>query len=169
MQLLHCPHCGSKLMPRKENGYERLFCPKCSTFVYENPVPVVAAVILDEKERVLLVKRGVEPCIGTWTLPSGFIEMGEHPDACVLREAKEETNLECKIRRLLGVYHQKGWRYRSVIVLAYLLDTIGGEPRAGDDAVAIGYYGHEALPDIPFSSHRDIIHDLFQTMYRTVS
>ncbi len=167
MKPLHCLHCGSELIPRKENGCDRQFCPSCNAFVYENPVPVVAGIILDTASRVLLVKRGVEPCIGKWTLPSGFIEIGEHPDECILREVKEETNLECKIRKLLGVHQQKGWKYRSVIVLAYLLDIISGEPKAGDDAVDIGYYEYEALPDIPFSSHRNIVHDLFQNIRNT--
>lgn len=169
MELLHCPQCGTKLIPRTENGYERLFCPRCKVFVYENPVPVVAGAILDEKERILLVKRGVEPCIGSWTLPSGFIEMGEHPDACVLREVKEETNLSCRIQRIIGLYHQKGWRYRSVIVLGYLLDRTGGAPQAGDDAVDVSYYPYEKLPAIPFASHRNIIDDLFQKRSKSIS
>jgi 8-oxo-dGTP diphosphatase len=144
-----------------ENGYERQFCQSCSTFVYENPVPVVAGVILDPEHRLLLIKRGVEPCIGKWTLPTGFIEIGEHPDTCILREVKEETNLDCTIKRFFGVYQQKGWKYRSVVVLAYLLDPGSGEPRAGDDAVDIRYYEYVALPDIPFASHQNIVHDLF--------
>ncbi len=169
MELRYCPECGSKLIPRTENSCERLFCSQCNVFVYENPVPVVAAAILDERKRILLVKRGIEPCIGSWTLPSGFIEMGEHPDACVLREVKEETNLSCTIKRIIGLYHQKGWRYRSVIVLGYLLDAIDGVPQAGDDAVDIGYYAFGQLPEIPFASHRDIIDDLFKNQGKDIS
>jgi 8-oxo-dGTP diphosphatase len=162
MKPVHCPCCGATLVPAEEDGHDRQFCASCKEFIYENPVPVVAGVILDREKRVLLVKRGVEPCIGTWTLPGGFIEIGEHPDDCILREIKEETDLDCRIRHLLGVYQQKGWKYRSVIVLAYLLDVVSGEPRAGDDAVDIRHYEYSHLPDIPFSSHREILADLFR-------
>jgi 8-oxo-dGTP diphosphatase len=163
MEPVHCPQCGSELIPRKENGYNRQFCPRCISFVYENPVPVVAGIILDVENRILLIKRGVDPCIGKWTLPTGFIEIGEHPDVCILREVKEETNLECNIKKLFGVYQQKGWKYRSVIVLAYLLDNLSGEAKAGDDAVDVRYYEYETLPDIPFESHRHIVRDVFQS------
>lgn len=163
MEPVHCPQCGSTLISRRENGYDRQFCQQCDLFIYENPVPVVAGIILDEENRILLVKRGVQPCIGKWTLPTGFIEIGEHPDDCVLREVEEETSLECRIIRLFGIYQQEGWKYRSVIVIAYLLETVNGEPKAGDDAVDIRYYAHETLPDIPFASHRNIVSDLFAT------
>ncbi len=160
MELHHCPQCGEQLTTKKEDTHNRLYCQLCKVFVYENPVPVVAGVILNTQGKILLIKRGVEPCIGSWTLPSGFIEINEKPDECIIREIKEETNLDCRIKNLLGAYQQKGWRYKSVIVLAYLLDILRGEPKAGDDAVDIQYFSYEHLPDIPFQSHRVIIEDV---------
>jgi len=161
MNLNYCPECGKPLEVKKENNREQLFCPECAKFVYQNPVPVVAGLIQNQKKEILLIKRGIEPCKGSWALPSGFMELGETPQECVIREMKEETNLDCKISRLLGVYQQKGWRYKSIIVIAYILEPIGGKPVAGDDAVDLRYVHFRKLPEIPFKSHREIINDIF--------
>ena len=163
MKLLHCSQCGKKLITKTENERERLFCQNCQEFIYKNPIPVVAGVILEQGNRILLIKRGMEPCINKWALPSGFIEINESPKECIIREIKEETNLNCRIKYLFGVYQQKGWRYESVIVLAYLLDIITGEAKAGDDAIDVCYFDYKKLPDIPFKSHKEIINDIFQT------
>ncbi len=162
MKLRYCPQCGEELVPKKEGDSKRLFCRGCNEFIYENPVPVVAGVILDKEKRILLIKRGVEPCKGRWTLPTGFLEIDEKPEETILREIKEETNLDCRIRSLVGLYQQRGWRYKSVIVLAYILDVLKGEAKAGDDAVDIRYFDYKDLPEIPFKSHREIIKDIFQ-------
>ena len=162
MKLLFCPQCGEKLVSQKENETVRLYCKTCNEFIYENPVPVVAGIILDRENKILLIKRGVKPCIGKWTLPTGFIEVNETSEKCIVREIKEETNLDCRIKELLGVYQQKGWRYKSVIVLAYVLDVIKGEAKAGDDAIDICYFNFIDLPKIPFKSHREIIRDIYK-------
>lgn len=161
MELRYCPQCGTKLLIKEEDDRERLFCPRCKKFVYENPVPVVAGAILDKEKRVLLIKRGIEPCIGSWALPSGFMEMDESPEESIIREMKEETNLDCRVSKLLGLYRQRGWRYSSVIVLAYILDAVAGKAKAGDDAVELRYFHYQDTPEIPFKSHRDIIRDIF--------
>jgi len=161
MEYKYCPKCGNELRIRIENGIERLFCQVCNHFIYKNPVPVVAGIILDSKKRILLVKRGIEPCKGEWSLPSGFIEIDETPEQCVLREMKEETGLECRKERLFGVYQQKGWRYSSIIILAYILNITGGEAKAGDDAADLCFYAYQDIPEIPFISHRKIIKDIF--------
>ncbi len=66
------------------------FCPACETFFYENPLPVVSA-ILESDRHVALVKRKNEPCKGEWCLPSGFAESGESIEDAALRELEEET------------------------------------------------------------------------------
>ena len=161
MELKYCPQCGKRLCVKKENGSNRLFCKNCNKFLYENPVPVVAGIVLDKNKRILLIKRGIEPNIGSWALPSGFMEIDESPDESIIREMKEETNLVCRIRKLLGTFKQKGFRYKNIIVLAYLLDVVKGIPEAGDDATALRFFDVQNLPEIPFTSHRKIIRTLF--------
>jgi ADP-ribose pyrophosphatase YjhB (NUDIX family) len=162
MELNFCPQCGCSLTKKTEGTYERKFCLQCKHFIYENPVPVVAGIILEQDKRILLVKRGVEPCIGKWTLPTGFIELHETPEQCVVREVFEETNLKCHTKSLFGVYQQKGWKYKSVVTIAYRLTIESGTLRAGDDASDARFFSYNELPDIPFISHCLIIKDLFQ-------
>ncbi|MCD6271794.1 MAG: NUDIX hydrolase, partial [Deltaproteobacteria bacterium] len=87
----NCHFCGSLLTKKFYDGRDRLFCKKCNEPIYENPLPATCVVLVDDNERLLLVKRSVEPKIGHWCLPGGFIEIGESPEKAALRELKEET------------------------------------------------------------------------------
>lgn len=122
-----------------------------------NPVPVVAGVVFNEKNDVLLIKRGIPPRKGMWALPSGFMDMGETPKEAVLREFTEETGLKVKILKLLDVFPEKSLRYKEVLVIGYLLWITGGTLKAGDDAAKANFFSYKRLPYIPFSSHRQLI------------
>jgi 8-oxo-dGTP diphosphatase len=115
----YCPLCGSELRIKKEEGRSRHFCPRCNWTKYENPLPSAAALVRDDEDGILLVKRGVQPGKGKWALPSGFIEIEETPEEACLRELKEETGLEGKILRLIGVYTQKSQVYKKVLIIGY--------------------------------------------------
>ena len=99
----HCPFCGNPLTRRLTEGRRRLFCTTCNEPIYENPIPATCLVVVDARDRVLLVKRSVEPKTGYWCLPGGFLEVHETPEEGALRELLEETGLLGKITRLLGV------------------------------------------------------------------
>jgi 8-oxo-dGTP diphosphatase len=161
MEYNYCPICGSKLITKNENGAKRHFCKVCNRFIYKNPVPVVAGVIPDSENRILLIQRGIEPCKGSWALPSGFIETNETPQECIVREMKEETGLDTQIKEVLGIYQQQGWRYSSIITIAFILNIEGGKPKAGDDADNLSFFSSNKIPEIPFSSHRKILKDYF--------
>ena len=72
-------------------GRPRLFCESCRTTIYENPVPATCLVTIDARERLLLVKRSVDPKKGWWCLPGGFMELRETPEEAGLRELAEEN------------------------------------------------------------------------------
>src|SRR5690242_13029188 len=91
-----------KMIPPGDDK-ERLVCPECNFVVYDNPKIVAGAVVL-EGERVLLCKRAIEPRLGYWTLPAGFLEAKEAPDEGALREAKEEAGATITLDGLLVVY-----------------------------------------------------------------
>ncbi len=137
---------------------KRLACPECRWVIYENPLPSSAALVRDEKGKVLLVKRGHEPGKGKWALPSGFIEINETPEMACLRELKEETGLKGKIVRLVGVYSQKSLLYKNVIIIGYEVEA-RGNPSPGSDSLKVEFFPLDDLPDIPFSSHREMIED----------
>ena len=155
--LKYCPQCKYPLRKISINKRKRLVCIKCGWINYENPLPAVVAVI-KRNNKVLLIKRGIEPHKGRWSLPSGFIEIEETPQAACLRELKEETNLEGKISRLIGVYGQRNKMYKNILVVAYEVEIKKRkELAAGDDAQEARFFSIKKLPHIPFSSHRQII------------
>lgn len=154
----HCVRCGYSLKSLKISGRRRLVCPHCGWINYENPLPSVAALIRNENNELLLVKRRIPPGAGNWALPSGFIEIEESPERACLRELKEETNLKGRIRKLLGVYTQRSKMYKKVLIIAYEVDA-HGELRAASDTEDAKYFPIDNLPKIPFSSHRKIIQD----------
>ena len=89
----HCKNCGSPVvyrLPDDGDTKERAICPACNTVHYENPLNVVGTVaVFDDK--VLLCKRNIEPRWGKWTLPAGFLELGETTAQGAARETDEEA------------------------------------------------------------------------------
>ena len=91
-----------RLVPEGDNR-ERRVCGDCGFIHYENPKVVVGAVATWE-ERILLCRRSIGPRKGFWTLPAGYMELGETPMEGALREAREEACAELEIDQLLAVY-----------------------------------------------------------------
>jgi len=153
----NCHYCGTKLTEKPYEGRVRLFCNQCNEAVYENPVPATCVIVTDETNRILLVKRNVEPKIGAWCLPGGFMELGEQPGQSALRELQEETGLSGKIDRLLGVTSSNSKQYDTVLMVGYLIKEQTGTLQPGDDASDAAYFAPENLPDIAFDSHKQFI------------
>jgi 8-oxo-dGTP diphosphatase len=119
----------------------------------------VAILLRDRENRIVLVKRGVPPSKGSWALPSGFMEIDETPEQACLRELKEETNIEGKIMRLIGVYTEQTRMYKSVLSVAYEVRPLRHHLLAGSDCTDARFFASNELPRIPFASHRQIIED----------
>lgn len=83
--------------------HERDVCAVCGFIDYQNPKIVVGSVVAME-ERVLLCRRAIEPRAGFWTLPAGYLELGETPDQGAIREALEEAEAAIAIEGILAVY-----------------------------------------------------------------
>ncbi|MEM3445761.1 MAG: NUDIX domain-containing protein [Thermoplasmata archaeon] len=116
--------------------------------------------VLIKNGKILLIRRKNEPWKGMYALPGGFVEYGERVEETVLREVKEETGLEARIRCLVGVYSAPERDPRGhIITVAYLLDVPALErAKAGDDASAIKIFEIENLPPLA-SDHKKIILD----------
>ncbi len=138
-------------------GKLRLFCEHCNEPIYENPIPAACLVVADNTNRVLLVRRSVEPKKGFWCLPGGFMELGEVPETAALRELKEETGLDGHIKMLLGVSSNPSLLYHTVLMVGYLVKTYTGTPIAGDDADDVAFFHYDELPEIAFESHMKFI------------
>jgi 8-oxo-dGTP diphosphatase len=160
----HCPYCGNKLTEKNIEGRLRLFCGNCAQTIYENPLPAACLVTVDAQDRLLLVKRSVEPQKGFWCLPGGFMELNETPEEAALRELNEETGLFGKIDMLLGVAANPSATYGSVLMTGFLVKVFEGNPAPGDDADAVGWFDYKELPEIAFDSHKNFI-KIYYTAY----
>ena len=129
-----CPRCGHELEPR-EHGH--LGCPSCGSEYYANSAPAVQGV-LERDGRVLLAKRAIEPRLGYWDLPGGFLEEGEEPLDGLRREFREETGLEVEPVEWLGAFLDPYNRY-FVLGLTWVVHA-EGEPRAADDVAELRWF-----------------------------
>jgi ADP-ribose pyrophosphatase YjhB (NUDIX family) len=153
----YCPKCAGPLQVRFTEGCERQVCSKCGFVFYQNPVPA-AAVIMQREAEILLVQRKFEPRIGDWSLPAGFVEWGESADETAVREAKEETGLDIAVGGLYGVYAARDYWDYQVLLVVYRAEILGGELKAGDDALDARFFNFSALPpNIAFRIHHNIL------------
>ena len=91
-----------KMIPDGDNRF-RMTCPDCGYIAYENPKLVVGAVCT-WKDKLLLCKRAIEPRVGYWTIPAGYLEANETFAEGATREAWEEAQTRIKITGVLGIY-----------------------------------------------------------------
>ncbi|MBD3170501.1 MAG: NUDIX domain-containing protein [candidate division Zixibacteria bacterium] len=153
----YCPLCSNELVEKIPDNEElvRKVCEKCGFIWYNNPVPACGVFVTDSEGRILLGKRKYPPEVGGWTLPAGFMEQGEGPDECAVREAQEETGLNVKITGLMNAYKAGDDPRTKVVLIIYFADIVSGELRAGDDVAEVGWFHIDKLPDfIAFSAHK---------------
>ena len=136
--------------------------------MYENPIPATALVIphRDDSRRIILVKRAVEPCKGEYSLPGGFMEIDESAEECAIREMREETGLEGRIERILGVKNQPSQMYKMVLLVGYKMDIIGGELNANDDAEEAEFFSLDNHPPIAFAAHDSFVKEYILQLAR---
>lgn len=123
----------------------------------------VDAVIQDNNQNIILVKRRYAPYKGRYALPGGFIKFNEEPEQAVIREVREETNLAVKIVEKIGVYDQKGRDPRGrIISTAFKCRLIKdlSKMKGGDDAIATEAISIDKLKtmDLAFD-HKQILKD----------
>ena len=123
-------------------------------------VPSVAAVVRDEKNRILLQKTSEN----NWSLPAGAIEIGESPARAIVREVWEETNLIVRPLRIVGVFGgEDGFRYTysngdavEYTVILFECETVGGELGKGDETLKLEYFPPEKMPKLPINYPREL-------------
>jgi len=120
----------------------RLVCADCGFVQYENPKIVVGAVATWQG-RILLCRRAINPRRGFWTLPAGYLELGEAAEAGALREAWEEARARLAIDQLLAVYTI---RRLSQVQLIFRASVVDGAIAAGPESLEVGLFGWDEIP-----------------------
>ncbi len=154
-----CPRCAGALAPRvlKSGEPERLVCEKCSFIFYQDP-KVVAGTICTLEGGVVLLRRGIEPAMGKWVFPGGYVDRGESTAEAAVRETREESRLEVVPRSLLGVYSYSG---SPNVIIVYVADVVGGTLAAGDESTEAGAFPLSRVPwdDLAFPSTVEALKD----------
>ena len=101
-----CSHCGQPVTVRVPEGDHRPrhVCSGCGAVHYQNP-KIVAGCVPEHEGRILLCRRAIEPRLGYWTIPAGFMENGETTQDAARRESMEEAQADVEIGSLLAVVH----------------------------------------------------------------
>ncbi len=129
-------------VPEGDNR-QRLVCPDCDYIAYENP-KVVVGVVATWEGKLLMCRRAIEPRLGYWTLPAGFMEVGESPAEGAQREAWEEARAQLEIIDLLSVYSLK---HISQLQLFYRARLLTDDVSAGPESEEVGLFDFDALPE----------------------
>lgn len=159
MEYRFCPCCGGHLEKRKVKAIEpeRLVCQKCSFIFYLDP-KVAAGTIFTIEDRVVLLRRDVEPAMGRWVFPGGYVDRGESVREAAIRETKEESNLHVRLCSLLDVY---SYPQSPNVIVVYAAEVVGGELLAGDESVEAQTFGASQIPweELAFQSTKDAVRD----------
>lgn len=163
----HCKNCGTAVVyrvPDDGDTRERAVCPACDTIHYENPLNVVGTVpILGE--RVLLCKRNIEPRWGKWTLPAGFMELGETTAEGAARETDEEAGAQYEIGGLFSVMNVPRVGQVHLFYHARLLSDIFAP---GHETIEARLFTEDEIPwdEIAFRTVRETLHRYFEDRRR---
>ncbi|MGD0917881.1 MAG: NUDIX hydrolase [Thermodesulfobacteriota bacterium] len=136
-------------------------CPKCQDEIelYQNPIPTVDIIIEIASKGIVLIKRKNPPY--GWAIPGGFVDYGESLETAALREAKEETNLEVELINQFHTYSDPRRDPRHHSISTVYIAKAKGIPQAKDDAIEIGIFNEQNLPDEMAFDHRSILSDYF--------
>ncbi len=124
-------------------------------YVPVTPLLTVDTVIVYNK-KLVLIKRKNPPFQGHFALPGGFVEVGETVETAAVREAKEETGLEVRLLKLLGVYSDPSRDPRGHTASVCFLAMGSGNLKAGSDAKETGLFSIDEIPELAFD-HNVII------------
>ena len=163
----HCRNCGAAVVyrvPDDGDTRQRAVCPACDTIHYENPLNVVGTVpYLGDK--VLLCKRNIEPRWGKWTLPAGFMELGESTAQGAARETDEEAGAQIEMQGLLTVISVPRVGQVHLYYLARLLsDTFN----PGHETIEARLFSEGEIPweEISFKTVKETLECYFEDRRR---
>ncbi len=158
-----CSNCGSEVSHRIPEGDDRprYVCDSCDTIHYSNP-RVIVGCVPEYDGRILLCRRAIEPRIGLWTLPAGFMENGETTRQGAARETWEEARAE--------VYEQQLYRVFDVpninqVYMFYRARIVDGAFGVGPESLEVELFTEDSIPwdeiafPVVFHTLKEFFHD----------
>jgi ADP-ribose pyrophosphatase YjhB (NUDIX family) len=162
-----CSECGNSVEQKIPDGETllRAVCPNCQTIHYQNP-KIVAGCIPEWKGKILLCRRAIEPRLGFWTFPAGFMELGESTEEAAARETREEANARVEIQSLYALFSLP---YVSQVYVVYraLLQDLDYGP--GEESLEVQLIPIKAIPwdQLAFPVIRETLHRYVEDKQRT--
>ena len=160
-----CPVCGGALASRllKTGDPARLVCVAggCGFVFYLDPKVAVGTIIrVNDAGHIVLVKRAIEPGLGKWVFPGGYVDRGEELKVAAVREAREEAGLDIRIDRLVNIYSYTG---AAPVIVVYAATRIGGTLAVDDEGLEAREFTSEQVPwdDLAFRSTREALTEYF--------
>lgn len=149
----YCSLCGAQVAARIPAGDNRTrwVCERCDTVHYQNP-NIVVGCVAEKDGKILLCKRGIEPRLGYWTVPAGFMELGESLAEGAARETLEEACAEIEIGHL----------FASIDVVdagqvhIFFTGTLRGGYGVGEESTDVRLFSEDEIPwdEMAFQSGR---------------
>jgi 8-oxo-dGTP diphosphatase len=153
----YCVLCGTELGVRIIEGREVEACSNDDFVLWHDP-KVSTAVVIEFDGGVVLGRRAIEPRLGFWCLPGGFVNDDEDPWEAAARECMEEICTEVELVRLIGVYHIAKESAPSMIGIAYQARLAEGSlPSPGPEMLEVGVFDLDSLPVLAFPSHYKVL------------
>lgn len=155
----YCVNCGGAMALREIEGRMLEACPNDDFVLWRDP-KVAAAVVVEANGGIVVGRRAIEPALGEWCLPGGFVNDDESPVEAATRECLEEIGAKVRVTGLVGVYHIARRTAPSMIVIAYRARVnTGSSLHAGHEMQELQVFTPDRLPELAFSSHRQIVGD----------
>jgi len=155
-----CPACGGRLEPRtlKAGDPDRLVCAACGFVFYMDPKVAVGTIIRTGDDRLVLVRRAIEPGYGLWVFPGGYIDHDEQVAEAAIREAREESGLHVRIERLVNIYSYGG---TSPIIIVYAASILGGDLCTDEECLEARLFRPDEIPwdALAFRSTREALEE----------
>jgi ADP-ribose pyrophosphatase YjhB (NUDIX family) len=122
-----CPNCAAPVVRRVPDGdhLPRHVCPACGAIHYRNP-KMIAGCVPEHAGRILICRRAIEPRRGYWTIPAGFMEVGETLQQAAARECQEEALARVEVGSLCAIVHVLHAEQVHVMFRATLADESFG-------------------------------------------
>lgn len=146
-----CFHCGEALARSVPAGddRERWNCAACGYVVYENPTPVVL-VVVEAANRMLLIRRALEPYKDRWAVPGGFVEQGESVTLAAVRELREETGLAIEEDELIPLFISSVVSTNQLYITFRTHLATPTELNLGEEASEGGWFSRDNFPKNEF-------------------